>query len=161
MKFNNKPFIYILISSLIFIVGFLSVLVWYVNYLSQNEKVTTLIIQKQIQRLLDLDSEVENPRAYLDWDLQYKIKADKLVFKEHDGNPLVSVNDVRVDVFVPMMLLRKIYITKMGGKDVYVNFERYENKKINIIEIFNITGFFKIFFKNSTISIHNYIYQMT
>ncbi|MCQ2957479.1 MAG: AsmA-like C-terminal region-containing protein [Candidatus Gastranaerophilales bacterium] len=42
---------------------------------------------------------------------------------------------------------------------MYVYFERYKTNKINIIEIFNITGFFKVYFHNSSISINKYFFD--
>ena len=49
----------------------------------------------------------------------------------------------------------------MSGDNLFVDFERYENGKINIIEIFNITGFFKVYFKNSAIGINKYYFRVT
>ncbi len=156
---NKKSITIRLLSIAFFLIGALAILVWGLNTVSQNEAVTTRFIAFQIHRLLDLDSEVIHPRAYLDWDLQYKIRADKLTFI-NESKDLVSVEDLHVNVFLPYMLLRKIYITNMSAQNLYADFERYENKKINIIEIFNITGFFKIYFQNSTISVNKYFFNV-
>jgi len=156
--YNKKSIIIGSLSILLFAIGAIAIFVWVLNTLSQNKALTTKIITYQIDRLLDLDSEVINPHAYLDWDLQYKIRADKLTFINNKKD-LVAVDDIQLNVFVPYLALRKIYITNMSGKNLYMDFERYENKKINIIEIFNITGFFKIYFHNSTISIDKYFFR--
>lgn len=157
---NKKPVITIFLSIILFTVGAIAILVGVVNTLSHNKAFTTKIVNSQIHRLLDLDSKVENPHAYLDWDLQYKIRADKLTFI-NNSEDLISVENLHVNVFVPYLALKKIYITQMSGKNLFVNFERYENKKINILEIFNISGFFKIYFHNSTISIDKYFIKFT
>jgi len=67
---NKKPVITTFLSIILFTVGAIAILVGVVNTLSQNKAFTTKIINYQIDRLLDLDSEVVNPHAYLDWDLQ-------------------------------------------------------------------------------------------
>ena len=160
MENKNKSLLITLSSIVIFALGIVGILVWGVNLLSQNTALTTKIITSQIHRLLDLDSEVENPRAYVDWDLQYKIRADKLTFI-HENEDLLSVENLQVNVFLPYFALKKIYITQMVGENLYVDFERTKDNKLNIIEIFNITGFFKVFFSNSSISIDKYFFKFT
>ena len=160
MENKNKSLLITLSSIVIFALGIVGILVWGVNLLSQNTALTTKIITSQIHRLLDLDSEVENPRAYVDWDLQYKIRADKLTFI-HENEDLISVENLQVNVFLPYFALKKIYITQMVGENLYVDFERSKDNKLNIIEIFNITGFFKVFFSNSSISIDKYFFKFT
>ena len=149
-----------ILSILVIVLGALCVLVWGLNTVSQNKTLTSKFIHYQIERLLDLDSEVENPHAYLDWDLQYKIRADRLSFIQ-DGSELVKVEDVNVNVFLPYMLFKKIYITNMSGSNLFVDFERYKDGKINIIEIFNIKSFFDVYFRNSSISIDRYFFRFT
>ncbi len=160
MHNKSKSILITLLSIIIFTFGIFGILVWVVNTLSQNTTITTKLINSQIHRLLDLDSEVINPHAYIDWDLQYKIRADKLTFI-NNSQDLVSVEDLQLNIFIPYFAFRKIYITQMNGENLFVNFERYENNKLNIIEIFNITGFFKVYFKNSSISINKYFFKYT
>ena len=157
---KKRKIIIKILSILVIVLGTLGVLVWGLNTVSQNKTLTSKFIHYQIERLLDLDSEVENPHAYLDWDLQYKIRADKLSFIQN-GNELVTIDDINVNVFLPYMLLKKIYITHMSGSNLFVDFERYENGKINIIEIFNIKSFFDVYFRNSSISIDRYFFRFT
>ena len=156
---KNKKILIGIISIIFFLIGAFGVLVWGLNTVSQNKTLTTKFIRFQIERLLSLDSEVENPSAYLDWDLHYKIKADRLSFIK-DNSDIVKIEDVRVNVFLPYMLLKKIYITQMSGSNLFVDFERYEDGKINIIEIFNIKSFFDVYFKNSAINIDNYFFRV-
>ena len=107
---NNKIFLNLL-SVILFTLAVIAVLVGFVNVLSQNKMITTKLIKSQIHRLLDLNSEVENPHAYIDWDLQYKIRADKLTFI-HENKDLISVEDLEVNIFIPYFALKKIYITQ-------------------------------------------------
>ena len=145
---------------LLFTLGVFGILVWVLNTVSQNKTLTGKFIHFQIERLLDLDSYVENPRAYLDWDLQYKIRADRLSFIQN-GKSIVSAEDIHLNVFLPYMLLKKIYITQMSASNFFVDAERYKDGKINIVEIFNIKSFFDIYFRNSAISLDGYYVRVT
>ncbi|MCQ2957478.1 MAG: hypothetical protein MJ180_01095 [Candidatus Gastranaerophilales bacterium] len=97
---HNKKYIITSLKIIILLLGAFAVLIAALNTVSQNQAITTRFIKFQIHRLLDLDSEVINPHAYVDWDLQYKIRADKLTFIEDDRD-LVAVEDLHVDVFLP------------------------------------------------------------
>ncbi|MCR4881700.1 MAG: hypothetical protein K6A44_07105 [bacterium] len=152
---KKRKIIIKILSIMVFILGALGILVWGLNTVSQNKTLTSKFIHFQIERLLDLDSEVENPHAYLDWDMQYKIRADKLSFIQNNSD-LVTMEDVNLSVFLPYMLLKKIYITQMNVSNLFVDAQRYDKDKINIIEIFNIKSFFDIYFRNSEISVNRY-----
>lgn len=160
MENKRKSLIITLLSIIIFIFGVIGILVWVVNMLSQNTAMTSKLITSQIHRLLDLESEVENPHAYVDWDLHYKIRADKLTFI-HENEDLISVEDLKLNIFLPYFALKRIYITQMNGENLYVNFERTQENKLNIAEIFDISGFFKVYFRNSSISINKYFFKFT
>ncbi|MDD3594040.1 MAG: AsmA-like C-terminal region-containing protein [Candidatus Gastranaerophilales bacterium] len=158
---KRKRFFIKFLSIIVVLFGIMTALIWYINTVSSNTALVSQLITSQISQLLDLDSYVENPRAYVDWDLQYKIKADKLVFKNPDGTDLVSGDNIELNIFVPAFAFKKIYITQINTKNLYVDFVRDKNNKINIIEIFNIKGFFDIYFKNSHISVDKYIVKFT
>ena len=157
---KKRKIIIRIISIVVFILGAFGILVWGLNTVSQNKTLTSKFIHFQIERLLDLDSEVENPHAYLDWDLQYKIRADKLSFIQNHSD-IVVLENISLNVFLPYMLLKKIYITQMSASRLFVDVERYENGKINIIEIFNIKSFFDVYFRNSAIAISHYFFRVT
>ncbi|MFA6988896.1 MAG: hypothetical protein WC197_02400, partial [Candidatus Gastranaerophilaceae bacterium] len=116
------------------------------------------LLKKIVLEKTGLPIEIKNLNGNLSWDLSYNARADRVELKKNDGSEFVSGDALKVKIFIPSLLFKKIRITKMESSNFHANITRLDNGEIDLIKIFKTCGAKTYCFKfvNTKIIANNY-----